>query len=77
MEETDINYTMIQMVEGEPEKEGHELEEPFDEEFWLKVSRWVTWWKRQLWNQLFAVLFQIALGDENVSSMQYKTAQMS
>lgn len=39
MEETDINYTMIQMVEWEPEKEGHELEEPFDEEFWLKVSR--------------------------------------
>ena len=38
MEETDIKYTMIQMVEGEPEKEGHDLEEPFDEEFWLKVS---------------------------------------
>ncbi|XP_067038362.1 transient receptor potential cation channel subfamily V member 1-like [Acropora muricata] len=51
MEETDINYTMIQMVEGEPEKEGHELEEPFDEEFWLKVEEKFTMRPEISWNR--------------------------
>jgi len=51
MEETDIKYTMIQMVEGEPEKEGHDLEEPFDEEFWLKVEEKFAMRPEISWNR--------------------------
>lgn len=33
------NFTVIQMVERGPKTGGHDLEEPFDEDFWLKVEQ--------------------------------------
>ena len=37
MAKTDKNYTVVQMEEKKPADAGHDLEEPFDEDFWLKV----------------------------------------
>ena len=33
------NYSTIQMEEKRSSSHEHDLEQPFDEEFWLKVSR--------------------------------------
>lgn len=39
MTETDNKYTTVQMEERKSRAgEVHDLEEPFDEEFWLKVT---------------------------------------
>lgn len=38
MTETDNNYTAIAMDEKNPISVRHDLEEPFNEEFWLKVG---------------------------------------
>lgn len=37
MAKTVNSYTMIEMVEWKEENETHDLEEPFDENFWLTV----------------------------------------
>ena len=37
MAKADNSYTMIQMDEKKPINVRHDLEEPFNEEFWLKV----------------------------------------
>jgi len=43
MAKTDGKYTMVQMEQKKPEAdEGHDLEDPFDEDFWLKVSCFVA-----------------------------------
>ena len=39
MRKTDNSYTAVQMEEKKSKEEReHDLEEPFNEEFWLKVS---------------------------------------
>lgn len=37
MAKTVNSYTMIEMAEWKEENEIHDLEEPFDENFWLTV----------------------------------------
>ena len=45
MAKTDNKYTTVQMEERKPKAgEVHDLEEPFDEDFWLKVGSFVVIW---------------------------------
>ena len=37
MAATGYNFSTFQKVEMNTETEGHDLEEPFDEDFWLRV----------------------------------------
>ena len=42
MAKTDKNYTAIKMEEKTATVAGHDFEEPFDEDFWLKVRMFVA-----------------------------------
>ena len=44
MAQTGNKYTMVEMDEQKPFNERHDLEDPFDEEFWLKVRWFVASW---------------------------------